>query len=95
LRQHGSFRLRQRAIRSSGGGDVQLWLMHGPSGKALLVEGHYVNGTDEYNRAWGVALCRCAALIALGADGCKITTRSHGRDRKIAAETMKRLMLRM
>ena len=77
------------AIRSSERADVQAVAdyMKSTAGKALLVEGHCdERGTDEYNRALGErrALSVREALIALGADASKITTRSHGRDRKIA-----------
>ena len=77
------------AIRSSERADVQAVAdyMKSTSGKALLIEGHCdERGTDEYNRALGErrALSVREALIALGADASKITTRSHGRDRKIA-----------
>jgi outer membrane protein OmpA-like peptidoglycan-associated protein len=77
------------AIRSSEQVDVQAVAeyMKSAAGKALLVEGHCdERGTDEYNRALGErrALSVREALIALGADGNRITTRSHGRDRKIA-----------
>jgi peptidoglycan-associated lipoprotein len=53
---------------------------------ALLVEGHCdERGTEEYNRALGErrALAVREALIASGADGARITTRSYGKDRKI------------
>jgi peptidoglycan-associated lipoprotein len=77
------------AIRSSEQADVQAVAeyMKSAAGKALLVEGHCdERGTDEYNRALGErrALSVREALIALGADGSRITTRSYGRDRKIA-----------
>src|SRR6267143_2931613 len=60
--------------------------MKGASGTALLIEGHCdERGTEEYNRALGErrALALREALIQLGADGMKITTRSYGKDRKI------------
>jgi len=60
--------------------------MKGASGVALLIEGHCdERGTEEYNRALGErrALALREALIQLGADGMKITTRSYGKDRKI------------
>jgi peptidoglycan-associated lipoprotein len=77
------------AIRSSERADVQAVAdyMKSAAGKALLVEGHCdERGTDEYNRALGErrALSVREALIQLGADASKITTRSHGKDRKIA-----------
>jgi len=77
------------AIRSSERANVQAVAdyMKSAGNKALLVEGHCdERGTDEYNRALGErrALSVREALIQLGADASKITTRSHGRDRKIA-----------
>lgn len=78
------------AIRSSERADVKAVAdyMKSAAGKSLLIEGHCdERGTDEYNRALGErrALSVREALIALGADASKITTRSHGRDRKIAS----------
>lgn len=61
--------------------------MKSAGGKALLVEGHCdERGTDEYNRALGErrALSVREALIALGADGSRITTRTYGKDKKVA-----------
>ncbi len=77
------------AIRSNERADIQAVAdyMKSAAGKALLVEGHCdERGTDEYNRALGErrALAVREALIASGADGNRITTRSHGKDKKIA-----------
>ena len=77
------------AIRSSERADLQTVAdyMKSAAGKALLIEGHCdERGTDEYNRALGErrALSVREALIQLGADASKMTTRSYGRDRKIA-----------
>jgi len=77
------------AIRSNEQADVQAVAdyMKTATGKALLVEGHCdERGTDEYNRALGErrALSVREALIQAGADGSRITTRSHGKDVKIA-----------
>jgi len=61
--------------------------MKSAAGKSLLVEGHCdERGTDEYNRALGErrALSVREALIQLGADGSRITTRTYGKDKKIA-----------
>jgi peptidoglycan-associated lipoprotein len=77
------------AIRSNEKGHIQAvadYLKANP-GVALLIEGHCdERGTEEYNRALGErrALALREALIALGADGSKITTRSYGKDRRIA-----------
>ena len=60
--------------------------MKGASGVALLIEGHCdERGTEEYNRALGErrALALPEALMQLGADTSKITTRTYGKDRKI------------
>src|SRR6266550_6134248 len=60
--------------------------LKGAPGDALLIEGHCdERGTEEYNRALGErrALALREALIAMGADGMKITTISYGKDRKI------------
>jgi peptidoglycan-associated lipoprotein len=60
--------------------------LKGAPGDALLVEGHCdERGTEEYNRALGErrALALREALIAGGADGQKIVTRSYGKDRKV------------
>jgi peptidoglycan-associated lipoprotein len=77
------------AIRSSERADVQAVAdyMKNAGNKALLVEGHCdERGTDEYNRALGErrALSVREALMALGTDGSKITTRTYGKDRKIS-----------
>lgn len=77
------------AIRSSEKPkvDAVAAFMKGAAGNvALLVEGHCdERGTEEYNRSLGErrALAVREALIALGADGSRITTRSYGKDRKI------------
>jgi peptidoglycan-associated lipoprotein len=76
------------AIKSSEKPHVQAVAngMKAMSGVALLIEGHCdERGTEEYNRALGErrALALREALIDLGADGMKITTRSYGKDRKI------------
>lgn len=77
------------AIRSSEQAHVQAvaaYLKSAPPNEALLVEGHCdERGTEEYNRALGErrALAVREALIAAGADGMKIVTRSYGKDRKI------------
>ncbi|TAK94786.1 MAG: OmpA family protein [Verrucomicrobia bacterium] len=60
--------------------------MKSTGGVALLVEGHCdERGTEEYNRALGErrALSLREALIAAGADGMKIVTRTYGKDRKV------------
>ena len=60
--------------------------LKGASGMALLIEGHCdERGTEEYNRALGErrALALREALIQLGADASRMTTRSFGKDRKI------------
>jgi peptidoglycan-associated lipoprotein len=76
------------AIRSSEREHVQAVAdyMKGAAGMALLIEGHCdERGTEEYNRALGErrALALREALIQLGADGGKMTTRSFGKDKKI------------
>ena len=76
------------AIKSSEKAHVQAVAdyMKANGGAALLIEGHCdERGTEEYNRALGErrALALREALIALGADGMKIVTRSYGKDRKI------------
>jgi len=77
------------AIRSSERPKVDAVAAHMKSAAgnvALLVEGHCdERGTEEYNRALGErrALAVREALIASGADGARITTRSFGKDRKI------------
>lgn len=77
------------AIRSSEQAHVQAvaaYLKSAPANEAVLVEGHCdERGTEEYNRALGErrALALREALIAQGADGQRITTRSFGKDRKI------------
>jgi len=76
------------AIRSSEKAHVQAVaeFMKGASGVALLIEGHCdERGTEEYNRSLGErrALALREALMALGADSGRITTRSFGKDRKI------------
>jgi len=56
-------------------------------GVALLIEGHCdERGTEEYNRALGErrALALREALISMGADGSRITTRSFGEDKPVA-----------
>jgi peptidoglycan-associated lipoprotein len=61
--------------------------LKGAAGVALLIEGHCdERGTEEYNRALGErrALALRETLIQMGADGGKITTRSFGKDRRIA-----------
>ena len=61
--------------------------MKGAAGVALLIEGHCdERGTEEYNRSLGErrALALRETLIQMGADGGKITTRSFGKDKKIA-----------
>jgi peptidoglycan-associated lipoprotein len=76
------------AIRSGEKAHVQAvadYLKSAPGG-ALLIEGHCdERGTEEYNRALGErrALALREALISLGADSMKITTRTFGKDRKI------------
>ncbi len=60
--------------------------LKGAAGMALLIEGHCdERGTEEYNRALGErrALALREALIQLGADASRMTTRSFGKDRKI------------
>lgn len=77
------------AIRSNERADVQAvaeYIKNNPS-NALLVEGHCdERGTDQYNYSLGErrALAVREALVALGADENRITTRSHGKDVKIA-----------
>lgn len=77
------------AIRSSEKSKVSAvatFMKTAPANVALLVEGHCdERGTEEYNRALGErrALSIREALIAEGADGMRITTRSYGKDRKI------------
>jgi len=76
------------AIKSSEKPHVQTVAdyMKGASGMALLIEGHCdERGTEEYNRALGErrALALREALVDLGANAPKITTRSYGKDRKI------------
>jgi len=61
--------------------------MKSTPGVALLIEGHCdERGTEEYNRALGErrALALREALVNLGADGGRITTRSYGEDRPVA-----------
>lgn len=77
------------AIRSSERANVQAVAdyMKSAAGKSLLVEGHCdERGTDEYNRSLGErrALSLREALAALGADDSRITTRTYGKDKKIA-----------
>ena len=60
--------------------------LKGNAGVGLLIEGHCdERGTEEYNRALGErrALALREALIGLGADSSKITTRTFGKDKKI------------
>ena len=60
--------------------------LKGAAGMALLIEGHCdERGTEEYNRALGErrALALREALIQLGADASRMTTRSFGKDRKV------------
>jgi len=60
--------------------------MKNTSGVALLIEGHCdERGTEEYNRSLGErrALALREALINMGADGGRITTRSFGEDRPV------------
>jgi peptidoglycan-associated lipoprotein len=60
--------------------------LRGAAGMALLIEGHCdERGTEEYNRALGErrALALREALIQLGADASRMTTRSFGKDRKV------------
>lgn len=77
------------SIRSSEQAHIQAvaaYLKGAPANEALLVEGHCdERGTEEYNRALGEhrALAVREALMALGADGQRITTRSYGKDRKM------------
>jgi peptidoglycan-associated lipoprotein len=77
------------AIRSSERADVQTvadYMKNNPR-NALLVEGHCdERGTDQYNYSLGErrALSVREALIAAGADGSRITTRTYGKDKKIA-----------
>ena len=76
------------AIRSNERGHVEAVASYlkSSAGDALLVEGHCdERGTEEYNRSLGErrALALREALIALGADGMKIVTRTYGKDRKI------------
>lgn len=62
------------------------FLKSAPPGVGLLIEGHCdERGTEEYNRALGDrrALALREALMALGADGQRITTISYGKDRKV------------
>ena len=82
------FDLDQHSIRSDAQGILQkqaAWLKQYPSVR-LMVEGHCdERGTEEYNRALGErrALALREALMQLGADTSKITTRTYGKDRKI------------
>lgn len=77
------------AIRSSERPKVDAvaaYMKSAPGNVALLVEGHCdERGTEEYNRSLGErrALAVREALIAAGADGGRMTTRSFGKDRKI------------
>jgi peptidoglycan-associated lipoprotein len=76
------------AIRSSERVNVQAVAdyMKSAAGKVLLIEGHCdERGTDQYNYSLGErrALAVREALIALGADGNRITTLSYGKDKKI------------
>jgi peptidoglycan-associated lipoprotein len=77
------------AIRNNERANIQAVAdyMKNAAGKALLVEGHCdERGTEEYNRALGErrALSVREALIAVGANDNMITTRTHGKDKKIA-----------
>lgn len=87
--QRVQFAYDSAAIRSSERPKVDAvaaFLKNAPGNVALLVEGHCdERGTEEYNRALGErrALAVREALIALGADSNRITTRSYGKDRKI------------
>jgi peptidoglycan-associated lipoprotein len=61
--------------------------MRSTPGVALLVEGHCdERGTEEYNRSLGErrALALREALVNLGADASRITTRSFGEDSPVA-----------
>lgn len=61
--------------------------MKGTAKVALLIEGHCdERGTEEYNRSLGElrALALREALVASGADGSRITTRSFGEDKPVA-----------
>lgn len=77
------------AIRSSERPKVDAvasYMKSAPANVALLIEGHCdERGTEEYNRSLGErrALALREALIASGADGGRMTTRSYGKDRKI------------
>jgi peptidoglycan-associated lipoprotein len=78
------------AIRSNERANVQAVAdyMKSAAGKVLLIEGHCdERGTDQYNYSLGErrALAVRLALIALGADGNRITTLSYGRDKKVAS----------
>jgi peptidoglycan-associated lipoprotein len=77
------------AIRSNERADIKAVAdyLKSSAGKDLLVEGHCdERGTDQYNYSLGErrALSVREALIAAGADGSRITTRTYGKDRKIA-----------
>jgi len=77
------------AIRNNERGNILAVAdyMKSAAGKSLLVEGHCdERGTDQYNYSLGErrALAVREALIASGADGSRITTRTYGKDRKIA-----------
>lgn len=63
---------------------VATFMKGAPGNVALLIEGHCdERGTEEYNRSLGErrALALREALMAAGADGQRITTRSYGEDR--------------
>jgi peptidoglycan-associated lipoprotein len=77
-------------IRTSERANVQAVAdyMKSAADKVLLIEGHCdERGTDQYNYSLGErrALAVRLALIALGADGNRITTLSYGRDKKVAS----------
>jgi peptidoglycan-associated lipoprotein len=77
------------AIRSGEKANISAvadYMKGAPANVALLIEGHCdERGTEEYNRSLGErrALALREALIASGASGARITTRSFGKDRKV------------
>jgi len=76
-------------VKSSERGNVDAvaaYMKSAPRGVALLIAGHCdERGTEEYNRSLGERRAQALrdALIADGADGSRIATRSYGEDQPV------------